>query len=132
MKVYIAYKYTNIDNKDQTHEILESISNTLKEMGHETFILGRDVKHWKHVSLFRTIPLLIKNLRKNEVVVAYVDSDVASYGLLFETFASRIMGMPFVLILNTKAKGGIQKKMATKVLEVTEVSQIHDTLINNF
>jgi len=45
MNIYIAYKYMHVEDKESLKKDLERISAVLTDMGHTTFILGRDQKN---------------------------------------------------------------------------------------
>ena len=128
MNFYLAYKYTNIDNKEETRQILNNLSEILTSNGHHTFILGRDVKHWKHVSLPRLLPILMKNLREQDVVLAYIDSDANSSGLLFELITARLLGKPVILIIANGAKANIYKHLATQKLVINTKDELQSVI----
>lgn len=126
MKVYIAYKYTHVQNKEAIRNILERIANILGRNGYDQFVLGRDVKHWKHVNFFKLIPSLMKHLSNRDILLAYIDSDKKSYGLLFELLFARFMGKPTIILIGNNAKGGIYKFIAKKKFTVNNVEELEN------
>jgi len=102
MRIFIAYKYTNVKNKNELKVNLEYLVQLLENKGHSTFLLNRDAKAWgkKHVSTFKNIFTIIGNISKSDAMVAYVSSDVVSKGILFEFIFSKIMGKRIILALD--------------------------------
>jgi hypothetical protein len=94
MRVYIAYKYSNIPDKQALISQLEELANSLEEKGHSTFVLGRDVQGWGKKSLhsLKKISTIIQNLKKADLVLALVTSDVHSNGLFFEMLVAKLLG----------------------------------------
>lgn len=100
MRYYIAYKYSNHNNKEELIQKLEHLSQRISSWGYETFILGRDVKKWRHIHFgsFKLVPVIYKNMKRCDRLVAYVDSSSFSKGLLFEIIISKLLGKHSVLI----------------------------------
>lgn len=100
MRYYIAYKYSNNKNKDDLKSKLEKLSHKLSQWGHETFVLGRDVKKWRHIHFgsIKLIPVIYTNMKTCDALVAYVDSSSFSKGLFFEVVISKILGKKSILI----------------------------------
>lgn len=100
MRYYIAYKYSNNKNKEDLKTKLEKLDRMLKEWGIDCFILGRDIKKWKHIHFgsLTLIPVIFKNMKKCEHVLAYIDSSSFSKGLFFEVVISKILGKESVQI----------------------------------
>ena len=48
MNIYIGYKLSKLPEKEkrELRPLLETISNIVEKMGHNTFIMGRDVQKW--------------------------------------------------------------------------------------
>lgn len=130
MKVYIAYKYTHVQNKAEIRDILEKIATVLNKNGYEQFVLGRDVKHWKHVTFFKLIPSLMKHLANRDVLLAYIDSDKKSYGLLFELLFARFMGKPSIILIGNNAKGGVYKLIANKKYALRSLDELESIVTN--
>lgn len=127
MKVYIAYKYTNVGNKEEIRAVLDVIATILTKNGHDTFVLGRDVKHWKHVNFLKLFPILVNRLSKQDMLMAYIDSDARSSGLLFELLAARCMGKPAVVI-SKNTNGGIYAMLASKKVTIQHFEDLENTI----
>lgn len=106
MRVYIAYKYSNVENKTELRLLLEQIAKILEDQGFETFILNRDSQRWgkKHVSLWRNVFTILNNLKKSDIILAVVNSDVKSKGLAFELFLAKLLGKKVICTKEKKLK----------------------------
>jgi len=98
MHLYIAYKYTNVKNKTELKINLEHLVQILENKGHKTYLLNRDAKAWgkKHVSTLKNITTIIKNITKSKAIVAYLSSDVISYGIICEFLLGKLLGKRIV------------------------------------
>ncbi len=93
MRFYIAYKYRGIEDKEGLKHDLDAISNTIKSLGHETFVLGRDVQRWgknSYSSVINTIPAILENLNKSDILFAFINSNTRSWGLTFELICAKL------------------------------------------
>lgn len=106
MRYYLAYKYKAIPDKERLQSDLISISEALKENGHEVFILGKDVQNWKNSSapLIKTLPAIFKHLAKSDKIIVYLESEVKSRGLHLEMLFSKIFRKPVVLLHKHEVK----------------------------
>jgi len=126
MKYYIAYKYSNNKNKEDLKNKLEHISQKIHSWGHETFVLGRDVKKWRHIHFgsIKLIPVLYKNMKSCDVLFAYVDSPHFSKGLFFEIVISKILGKKSVLVLEGGTKSKFFKHLFDETILAPNVGHI--------
>ena len=126
MKVYLAYKYTNNENKEALKASLEKISSMINSWGDETFVLGRDVKKWKHIHLgtIKLIPVIFKNMKGCDIVYAYMDSGVYSKGLFFEFMVAKLQSKKSVLFKHKGVKSPLIDLLASEVVEIESVDQI--------
>ncbi|MBP7928187.1 hypothetical protein KAZ57_03500 [Patescibacteria group bacterium] len=126
MRIYIAYKFSNNADKEGLKRELQELSDKLISWGHETFILGRDVKKWQHVHFgtITLIPLIFKNLRKCDYMVAYVNSNVPSKGLMFEVIISKLIGKKSSLILVNGTRADKLRDNFSKVAQVDSLAQL--------
>jgi hypothetical protein len=99
MRVYIAYKYRAVEDKNELKRDLDMISGAIDGLNHEHFILGRDVQKWhaSSGSVLKTIPHIIKNILGSDMVFAYINCSVSSWGLPFEMFCAKIFKKPVIL-----------------------------------
>jgi len=126
MKFYIAYKYSNHKDKDNLKKKLEKISHKLSGWGHETFVLGRDIKKWRHIHFgsLRLIPVIFKNMKSCDILFAYVDSPYFSKGLLFEVIISKILGIKSIMILEDNINSRFLKYFFNKIYRVEDINHI--------
>lgn len=107
MNIYIGYKYRNLKDKESLKENLSKISDSLSSLGHKTFILGRDEFEWSyHTAASKSLTPIIKNLKKNDVLLAVMECASRSNGLLFESFCAKIFGKKMILAV----KKGVSSK----------------------
>ena len=126
MKLYIAYKYSNNKDKDNLKAKLEKISQKLSGWNHRTFVLGRDVKKWKHIHFgsIKLIPVIFKNMKDCDVLFAYVDSPSFSKGLFFEVVISKLLGKKSVLMLEGNLDSKFFKHLFDKTDRVEDIEHI--------
>lgn len=105
MRLYVAYKYTNISDKKTLQDTLENMSNKLVSLGHTTFILGRDIQKWRGSNHpFLTTIQIIKNMRKADAVLVFFDTDLPSKGLSVELNLARYLNKRVYFLLNENVK----------------------------
>ena len=124
MNIYIGYKYRNFKDKEGLKENLSKISDTLSSLGHKTFILGRDAFNWNHHGkTSKSLPLIIKNIKKNDVLLAIIECDSKSNGLLFESFCTKIFGKKIILAVK---KGVSPKPFSNFTKNIIEFENYED------
>ncbi len=126
MKYYIAYKYSNNKDKENLKSKLEHISDKIHSWGHETFVLGRDVKQWKHIHFgsLKLIPVIFKNMKGCDVLFAYVDSPHFSKGLFFEIVISKILRKKSVLVIEGTRESKFFKHLFDETKTTSNVEDI--------
>lgn len=130
MKVYIAYKFSNHKNKEDLKKNLNILTNKIESFGHSTFLLGRDIGNWNspHLGTSRQIPKIIKNLKKSNMIVAYIDSDAVSKGLLFEILLFKVLKKKNLLIINEdKVKDTNLKSFFKKTIKLKNLDQLNES-----
>lgn len=128
MRVYIAYKYTNIKNKSELKINLEHVTQLIEGMGHETFLLNRDVKAWgkRHVSTIKNVFIIIKNIIRSNIIFAYVNSNVMSKGIIIEFILAKILGKKIILAIEKSmvAKNNFLVKLANTLIEFDGIKDL--------
>jgi hypothetical protein len=101
MDIYIGYKYRNNKNKEALKEILEKVSDSVSSLGHKTFVLDRDIYKWDHgrSTTSRSILSILKHMRKSDILLAIVDCDTKSMGLMFEHICAKVLGKKIILLV---------------------------------
>jgi hypothetical protein len=131
MKIYIAYKYTNVEDKNSLRKDLEEVSDIISNLGHRTFLLGRDKKGWRssRFPLWKTLPTIITNLINSNTLFAYVVNDEASPGLTFELVLAKLFRKRIILALTNKNLAcKFERRLADQVVELSEFSQLKEYL----
>jgi len=133
VRYYIAYKYSNHGNKEELKNKLESISQKLASWGHQTFVLGRDVKKWhhqhEHMGSFRLVPVIFHNMRRCDAVLAYIDSPAFSKGLLFEAVIAKILRKDTILINESDNGKKLFNLFFNKIHHVTNLQQLDQKIL---
>ncbi len=102
MRVYIAYKYKAVQDKELLKDELQQISDALQRKGHVPFLLGRDIHKWHLLPHSSSKPTLVTafhivfNIFKSDVIFAYISSEVQSHGLSFEMFCAKLLNKPVI------------------------------------
>ncbi len=126
MRYYLAYKYSKNINKEELKRKLEDLSHKISGWGHETFILGRDVKKWRHVHLgsIKLVPVIYNNMKDCDLLLSYVDSPSFSKGLLFEVLISKLLGKRSIMIIQGGRKSRFFRYFFSKTKNVPNIDQI--------
>ena len=130
MRIYIAYKYRCIVDKDKLIKDLGLISDALEAKGHEPFILGRDVHKWgcSTKPAWITIPHIFTNIKKSDLVLAFIDCDVKSFGLPVEAVCAKLLNKKIILIIKKDLKEAFLRKSAAQVIEFENLQDALDQL----
>jgi hypothetical protein len=130
MRIYIAYKYKLISDKDRLIANLALISQYVEAKGYIPFILGRDVHRWNCSStpVWKTVPLIFWNILKSSKVLVYVDSEVKSFGLATEIACSILLRKKIYLLINKGLKENLLRSLATQVVEFENLSDSFTSL----
>lgn len=136
MKVYIAYKLSKLspEEKNQLRPKLEHISRILENFGNTTFIMGRDLQNWtkEQTSSLRTLKLIIKNLHNYDILVAFIDSNVNSLGLLFELIFAKLTSTPILFLIRQDISKNFYKLFSNDFLIFNDVNDLENLLIKKF
>lgn len=126
MRVYIAYKYRAVEDKEGLKRELELISSAIEKLEHKPFVLGRDVQKWHSSSgsAFKTIPHIIVNIIKSDTVFAYINNNAKSWGLPFEMFWAKLLGKPVILAKKVGVEFENEGLKPVKTLEFTDVNDL--------
>jgi hypothetical protein len=133
MRLYIAYKYTNIKNKSELKINLEHITQILESVGNTTFLLNRDARAWgkKHVSTLKNIYTIIKNIFISDAIFAYITSDVLSKGIIFEFLFGKLVGKRIIVAVEKKikTKNKYLLGLASEVIEFDGMKNLETKLV---
>ena len=125
MKIYIAYKYRYTKDKEALKHDLQDISSYLDALGHESFILGRDVQNWaKHTSKVSTTLEILRNIRKYDVLFAYVNSNVHSNGIPVEFAFAKLFGLKVIIARQKDLKKDLLENFANAVILFSDLNDL--------
>lgn len=124
--IYIAYKYRYMEDKETLKRELQDISDTLSSLGHNVFILGRDVQEWKshRHSKFSTLKDIINNIGKHNVLFVYLNSDVHSNGIPVEFALAKIYNLATIVARKNTIKRSAYEKLADKSFVFNDISDL--------
>lgn len=136
MRIYIAYKLSKLPDseKQALRPKLEQISDELTRLGHETFVMGRDAQGWtkEHTSSFKTMSLILKHLNSYDTILAFIDSDVFSPGMLFEIFYGKLIRKKVIYFVNSSVKNNVKSLVANEVIVYNDMSDLAVKLAHRF
>lgn len=125
--VYVAYKYTQTEDKDGLKENLERLATMLEQAGKNTFILHRDKKNWgkANSSQANSLYFMIQALPKAGQVLAFVDHDKLSLGLWIELVAAKVLGKPLTLFIKKGVAATWIRRMTSDVYEFESAADLN-------
>jgi len=128
MNIYIAYKFSNVENKQALREQVQTVANILESKGHNTFILGRDLQRWKDFThpLHHKMRTIVNQIRKSDIVFAYVNSENFSKGLLFELVCAKLLGKKIYLSIKKDLKDRFMELFAGQVVPYATVFDLQN------
>jgi hypothetical protein len=129
-KAYIAYKYSKVEDKNSLKEELLEVSKILKSLGHATFILGRDVQNWNNRvhPIHSKMKRMVAEIKDSECVFAYLNSNVNSFGLLFELHIAKLFGKRIVIASKKGIKVSYLKLLASTHVVFEDFSDLREQL----
>ena len=118
MRIYIAYKFSNVENKKGLQYGVQTVAELLEKRGHTTYVLGRDLQKWKDFThpMHHKMRTIISEIRKADLVFAYVNSDVFSKGLLYELTFAKLFGKRVIMAVKEGVKRPTLSFLANKVV----------------
>jgi len=130
MRVYIAYKYRSVENKEELKKDLELISGAIASLEHDHFILGRDIQKWhaSSSSVLKTIPYILINILKSDLIFVYINSEVKSMGLLFEMCCAKVFRKPVILARRVGINFELQGLKPKEIIEFNNTQDLLDKI----
>ncbi len=126
MRIYIAYKYRYIKDKEALKKELQELSDYFEGLGHKAFILGRDVQKWQNhqYSKITTTLDIIKNIGKYDTLFVYNSCDVHTNGMPVEIALAKLFGLKIIFARQKDAKAGLLEKFADKVVVYDNIEDL--------
>lgn len=131
MRIFIAYKYSRVENKEQLKQELLQVAEILESFGNETFILGRDVQNWNNRAhpIHSKYKKMSKEIRASDGLFVYLNSTVFSPGLIFEIHLAKLLGKKIVVAAKNGIKAPYFGFLANeKVISFSDVSELKEKL----
>jgi hypothetical protein len=133
MNIYIGYKYRNFKDKAKLKELLIKVSKSLTLLGHKTFILGRDEFRWEHhAPTTKSVTPIIKNLRKNGALLAVIECENKSNGLLFECIFAKLLRKKIVLAVKEGVSPKPFNRFTKKIMRFDDHKDLIKKIQNDF
>lgn len=117
--IYIAYKYTYCPDKAKLRDNLKTISETLENHGHETFILFRDKRDWgkMHGNKLQSAVFMLYKMILAKHVLFFIDHEHPSPGLYLEFKYARFLAKPISLVVHKSVAAPQIRQAADHVIE---------------
>ena len=124
---YIAYKYSNLKDKNSLISNLNKISDFLKELNQETYILGRDYANWEIHKLgsLNSLPLMFKHIKRSDNIIFYINSKVFSKGLITEFIFSKLLGKNCIFVYHD-APVNENLKFFGNIIAIDSIEQVRE------
>jgi len=76
-----------------------------------------------------TIPAICKNLKRSDIILAYITGNEKSPGLTFEMVYSKILNKPLNIIFKgTNLNCLLEKKLAKNIIEINDIDELKEKL----
>jgi hypothetical protein len=126
MRIFIAYKYSNVPDKEKLIFELGEIAGYLESLGHKTFVLGRDIHNWGEHKMHSTQKILtiFINMLRSHIVLAYVTHKDRSKGLIFEMYLAKLLRKKIYVASKKNVGAKKLKKMAYKHMEFKNIEEL--------
>lgn len=102
MKFYLAYKFLGQD-KNELRSFLEEISTVIHNLGHDSFCHFRDIQKWrgtdKEDNPSQIIFEAFKEVEKSDAVLAFVEINEKSEGMLLEIGYAKALNKKIILAI---------------------------------
>ena len=130
MKIYLAYKYKQIKDKPTHEKTLLALADKITVLNNKVFLLGRDVQKWGSVELSHAglLSTIMKNIRKSDTLFAYINSNVFSFGLMFEFIWATIFGKKIIVALEDGVKAPFFSALAGRKINFKNNKELLEKL----
>ena len=129
MKIYIAYKFTAEDPL-VLKETLHNISLSLKKAGHSVFCSFWKSDFFKENNFTnkQIIEYAIKELDSSDIVLAFVNSDEKSEGMLLELGYALAKKKKIYLAIKKGVKTVFIEELSDTVIEFDDLEELYSKL----
>ncbi len=100
MRYYIAYKFLGTDKKILKNN-LKTLCDKIEDNGDTTFIFYRDMQDWGEISMpiDEVIRQAFVEVKKSDAILAFIESEEKSEGMILEVGYAKALGKKLVLII---------------------------------
>ena len=131
MKFVIIYKYKSTEDKYGLERELEQLSTMVSCLDHyETFIFDKDVKKWRDIDVPReqASPIVFKELKECDAVIAYVNHSEPSEGMHLEAGYAKALGKKIILCVKKGKSSGRLKPISNVFIEFKDFEDLETQL----
>ena len=133
MRIYMAYKYKSVPNKEQLINDLNDLSDQFSGLGHAAFILGRDIQDWSSTTpLWKTIPQIVINLFKSHLVFVYIQHDGETVGLPIELTLAKLLNKNIVIAVKKEYENDKHIKWANTLITFNDLAELKAKIKETF
>ncbi len=128
-KIYVAYKYGGVDQKQLRNE-LEQILSVFEKKGYDTYVFFRDASNWgpANMSYSDIMKTAFLHLTEYDTLFIYLNSEEKSEALLLEVGYAKASGKKIILAINANFEEDSHKYLRGVADEVMEFASFDDLL----
>ena len=125
MRYYIAYKFLNSD-KEILKKNLGIISDMIEKTGNTTCIFYRDLQNRWTISMLidQVIKQAFIEVKKSDVILAFIESEEKSEGMLLEIGYAKALGKKLVLVIKRWINLRFLRSLADEIIEFDSIEDI--------
>lgn len=125
MRYYIAYKFLNTD-KEALKAKLGILSEKVKNTGNTSFIFYRDVQNRGELEMSNQeiITQAFAEIKKSDAIIAFIESEEKSEGLLLEVGYAKALDKKLILIVKKWIKLRFLETLADKTTRFDFIEEI--------
>ena len=131
MKIFLSYRYTGED-PEEVRENVELICSALETAGHKSYCTFFDGQFFKGKDFSNKEILLhaFKEIKKADVLLAFVNSKEKSEGMLLEAGYALANKKPVYLLVREGVKTVFLREMAEKIIDFKDTEKLPGLLKN--
>lgn len=129
MKIFIAFRFTGEDDKE-LKENIQGICSSLEKAGHEHFC-----SYWKedyyrknNFTKKQILEHAFEELDKSDAVLAFVNSEERSEGMLLEIGYALAKGKSFILAIRKGIRTTFIHQTADQIIEFESMEELFERL----
>lgn len=129
MKIFISYKFTGEDPL-VLKEGLEGICSAISESGHDTFCNFNSENFYQEskYSVKQIMEHALEELDKSDAILAWMNSDSRSEGMLIEIGYAKAKGKKIILAVKEGVNAHSSRGIADIVIEFSDLTSLFDKL----